>query len=202
MMKRIAILCALLLGVAAGYAQGGVESLRTVSDNFAKMGAYRIDFELEMASATNTSKGFCLVDGPLYVIAIEGMKQGFDGEKVWMVDVIAEEVVYDTHNPQSHSLFVNPTMAFDFSEELFEVVNQEEVGGVLTMTIEPKEGVLDGIAYVKLSLDPQTLLPTRLGYDMQGAEIFIIILSIEPQNFSPEAFAAEVPQGFEVIDFR
>jgi outer membrane lipoprotein-sorting protein len=201
-MKRIVILLTLLMGVAAGFAQGGAEVLRAVSDNFAKMSAYRIDFELEMASATNTSKGYCLVDGPLYVIAIDGMKQGFDGEKMWMLDGIAQEVVYDTHNPQSHSLFVNPTMAFDFSEELFDVVGREESDGALTLTLEPKEGVLDGIAYVILSVDTKAQLPTRLGYDMQGAEIFINILSVGPQNFSPEAFAAEIPEGFEVIDFR
>jgi outer membrane lipoprotein-sorting protein len=201
-MKRIVILFTLLMGVAVGFAQSGVEVLRKVSDNFSKMGAYRIDFELEMASATNTSKGHCLIDAPLYLIVIDGMKQGFDGEKMWMVDVITQEVVYDAHNPQSHSLFVNPTLAFDFSEELFGVVAQEESDGVLTMTLEPKEGVLDGIAYVTLSVDEKTLLPTRLGYDMEGAEIFINILSIEPQDLSPEAFASEVPQGFEVIDFR
>lgn len=202
-MKRIIILFALLLGSAVGYAQSGGEVLAKVSERLSEMGSYRIDFEVEMASATATSKGYCLVDEALYLIAIDGMEQGFDGQKMWMVDGISKEVVYDNHKPQSHNLFENPTKAFDFSEELFTVVSlKEEKRGVWSITLAPKVGVLEGVEYVVLYVDQKGQLPVRLGYDMAGAGISINILSIKPQRFSPEEFSVEVPDGYEVIDFR
>ena len=84
-MKRIAILLASLISALSLSAQaGGREVLTMVAERLAKMGAYRIDFELEMSSAAETSKGHCMVSGPLYLIAIDGvggmdgMKQGLD----------------------------------------------------------------------------------------------------------------------------
>lgn len=209
-MKRIAILLASLLSALSLSAQGGGrEVLTMVAERLAKMGAYRIDFELEMSSAAETSKGHCMVSGPLYLIAIDGvggmdgMKQGFDGEKVWTYDGIAKEVAYDNPNLQSRSLFDNPTKAFDFSEEHFSVVGAEDDGkGGWLITLEPRKGVLDGIKYVVLTVDRQTSLPVRLGYDMAGAVIYINISAIAPLEASPADFELKVPQEFEVIDFR
>lgn len=208
-MKRLSILFALLLVATVGFAQSGEEVLGALSQRLGAMGSYCIDFELEMASATATSKGYCQVDGPLYVIAIEGtgevggMRQGFDGEKMWMLDGIAKEVAYDNHNPQSHSLFVNPTRAFDFSAELFSVVALEESQkGQWRVTLRPKAGVLDGIDAVSLSVDQGSGLPTRLSYNMAGAEITINILSLRAEKFTSADFEVVVPQGYEVIDFR
>lgn len=208
-MKRIAILFTLLLGVAASYGQSGAEVLARVGENFAAMDSYRIDFELEMSSATDSSKGYCLISEPLYLISIDGadpqsgMKQGFDGQKMWMFDGISREIVYDNHKSQSHSLFENPTKAFDFSEDLFAVVGVEDgEKGVWSITLRPKAGVLDGIEYVVLEVDKKSLLPTRLGYDMAGAGIYIRIAKITPVEASPDDFTVTPPDGFEVIDFR
>lgn len=189
--------------------QGG-EILSQMGEKLAAMGDYRIDFELEMQGATDNSKGFYLVNEPRYLISIDGtsdveggMKQGFDGEKVWTFDGISKEIAYDNYNPQSHNVFENPTKAFDFAEELFTLVSlKEAAGGVWSITLRPNQGVLDGIEYVELCVDKKSLLPTRLGYDMAGARIYINIAKITPVTTAPTDFAVEVPQGYEVIDFR
>ena len=207
-MRRVTLLFALLFGALAALGQTGTEVLREVGEKMEAMGNYRIDFELEMTSATDSSKGYCLIGTPLYLIAIDGageadgMKQGFDGERMWMYDGISREIVYDNHKPQSHNLFENPTKAFDFSEELFAVVDVENEGDVWSITLEPREGVLDGIERVVLDVDRRTLLPTRLGYDMAGAGIYINIVKIGSVATTVDDFRVTIPEGFEVIDFR
>lgn len=206
-MKRLSILFALLLAATVGYAQSGAEVLSTLSRKIDAMGSYRIDFVLEMDSATQSAKGFCEVDNPLYKIGVEVLDdyvmQGYDGEKLWSVDHNTMEATYDDYNPQSHSLFENPTKAFDFSRELFSVEGFGEANaGEWVIELKPQAGVLTGIDVVNLTVDKNSGLPTRLSYNMAGAEISIKITSIKPKTFWEEHFVADIPDYYELIDFR
>lgn len=195
----LASLCVALTTAAQPY---GVEVLDNVSKKMTSMESYGIDFELRMSAATNPSKGLCLIAGDRYIISVDGMMQGFDGEKVWMVNPMAEEVTYDNPNPASRSLFDNPTLAFDFTAELFDV---EEVAGgddEVSVRLHPKEGVLDGIEEVTLTVDVASGLPSSLTYDFGGATIQIVITSITPKALTDSDFTVAMPGGYELIDFR
>ena len=202
-MKQLTILFTLLLATFAGYAQSGAEVLRAVSEKVGAMGAYRIDFELEMAGAENPSEGYCVVSGESYLIAIEDLKQGCDGTTLWMLNGANREVTLDRPNTESRSLFDNPTRAFDFAEELFEVASFEEISSSeWRLVLRPAEGVLEGIEFVVLDVDRNSMLPTMLGYDMSGVGLYLNIEKIQPTTTSPSEFAVAVSEGFEVIDFR
>ena len=202
-MKRIVILFALLWGAAVGYAQSGSELLGRLSEQMAAMGSYRIDFELEMPTATATSKGYCVVSGEMYKIAIEDLMQGCDGTLLWMQNGTTREVTLDHPNKQSRSLFDNPIKAFDFAEELFEVESiTTNKAGCWQLVLLPAEGVLGGIEKVVVDVDKKSGSPTRLGYDMSGVELWINIVKIGSADTSPDDFSVEVPEGFEVVDFR
>lgn len=205
-MRKIVALLIVLLGALTGSAQSGAEVLRGVSEKMGTMGAYRIDFELEMAGAENPSEGFWVVDGERYIVGLEDMKQGYDGEVVWVLNGAAREVTLDTppQNNNSRNLFENPTKAFDFAEELFDVESVESVadGRQWRLVLRPKEGVLGGIERVVLNVDKASLLPTRLGYDMAGAGLYFNILKVGSVAPTAEDFKVIAPEGFEVIDFR
>lgn len=202
-MKRFFTLLVVVVGAVTGYAQSGAEVLNALSDKLVAMGAYRIDFELEMPSATATSKGSCEVWGERYVIAIEDVKQGCDGEVMW--SVANQEIMFDNPRPESRSLFDNPTKAFDFAEELFDVTSlRRQNGGAWELTLKPREGVLEGVESVALVVDATTYLPLSLGYDMAGMELKIKITKISKTNPTEKVFAIapEEYPGYEVIDFR
>lgn len=205
-MRKIVALLIVLLGALTGSAQSGAEVLRGVSEKIGAMGAYRIDFELEMAGAENPSEGFWVVDGERYIVGLEDMKQGYDGEVVWVLNGAAREVTLDTppQNNNSRNLFENPTKAFDFAEELFDVESVESVaeGRQWRLVLRPKEGVLGGIERVVLNVDKASLLPTRLGYDMAGAGLYFNILKVGSVTPTAEDFKVIAPEGFEMIDFR
>lgn len=202
-MRKLVILFAAVLGAMVGYSQSGPEVLGALSQKMAAMGAYRIDFELEMPSATATSSGECVVSDERYVISIEGMAQGFDGSVVWAVNPVNQEITLDAPRPQSRSLFDNPTKAFDFAEELFAVESaQMQEDGVWRLSLLPQKGVLDGIERVEVWVDGKSNLPTRLGYDMAGVGLAINIRSIVPVEPSDKEFEVPSVEGFEVIDFR
>lgn len=202
-MKRIVILFALLWGAAVGYAQSGSELLGKLSEQLAAMGSYRIDFELEMPTATATSKGYCVVSGERYKIAIEDLVQGCDGELLWMQNGGTRELTIDYPNKKSRNLFDNPTKAFDFAEELFKVESVTTTKeGQWQLVLLPAEGVLDGIERVVVDVDKKSGFPTRLGYDMAGVGLWINIVKIGSVSTTSSDFEVVVPEGFEVIDFR
>lgn len=202
-MRKLVILFAAVLSAMAGYSQNGSEVLGAMAEKIGAMGTYRIDFELEMPSATVTSIGYCLVDGERYVIAIEDMSQGSDGTLVWAVNTTNQEITLDEPRPQSRSLFDNPTKAFDFAEELFVVESAEsQAQGVWSLSLLPQKGVLDGIERVEVWVDSKSNLPIRLGYDMAGVGLVVKIRSLVPAEFSDKEFAVPSVEGFEVIDFR
>lgn len=195
---------ALLVGVAL-FGQSGHEVLRSVSEKMAAMENYRIEFELEMEAAENPSKGYCVVAGERYVIAIDELVQGCDGQVQWMVNGAVGEVTLDSPKPRSRSLFDNPTRAFDFAEELFEVVDFDDSDKELwKLVLRPAEGVLDGIEYVVLNVNRATSLPVKLGYDMGGLGLYINIGSVTTTKVTGEEFRF-VPErypDYEIIDFR
>ena len=126
-MKRFYLLIWAIAGCCGVWGQSGPEVLRAVSEKMATMESYRIEFALEMEAAENPSKGHCVVAGERYVIAIDDLVQGCDGEVLWMVNGAVGEVTLDSPKPQSRSLFDNPTRAFDFAEEMFEDDSDNEV---------------------------------------------------------------------------
>ena len=204
-MRRFSVLAvALLVGVAL-FGQSGPEVLRSVSEKMAAMENYRIEFELEMEAAENPSKGYCVVAGERYVIAIDELVQGCDGQVQWMVNGAVGEVTLDSPKPRSRSLFDNPTRAFDFAEELFEVVDFDDSDkGLWKLVLRPAEGVLDGIEYVVLNVNRATSLPVKLGYDMGGLGLYINIGSVTTTKVTGEEFRF-VPErypDYEIIDFR
>ncbi len=204
-MRRFSVLAvALLVGVAL-FGQSGPEVLRSVSEKMAAMENYRIEFELEMEAAENPSKGYCVVAGERYVIAIDELVQGCDGQVQWMVNGAVGEVTLDSPKPRSCSLFDNPTRAFDFAEELFEVVDFDDSDKELwKLVLRPAEGVLDGIEYVVLNVNRATSLPVKLGYDMGGLGLYINIGSVTTTKVTGEEFRF-VPErypDYEIIDFR
>lgn len=195
----LASLCVALTTAAQPY---GAEVLESVSKKITSMESYGIDFELRMSAATNPSKGLCLIAGDRYIISVDGMTQGFDGETVWVVNPIVEEVSFDNPNPSSRSLFDNPTLAFDFTAELFDIEEVSEAEGEVVVRLNPKEGVLDGIEEVSLSVDVASGMPTSLTYDFGGATIQIVVTSIAPKSLTDSDFEIEAPEGYELIDFR
>ena len=202
-MRRLVALFAAVMSVVAGYSQSGSEGLGAMAQKMGAMGSYRIDFELEMPSATAASKGYCIVSGERYVIAIEDMKQGSDGSVVWAVNAINQEITLDNPRPQSRSLFDNPTKAFDFAEGLFEVVGFDaESADVWGIVLRPAEGVLDGIDSVALEVSRKTNLPTAIGYTTAGMGLLVRITKIAPATPSEEEFVIPQIEGYEVIDFR
>lgn len=195
----------LCVGLSMTAQTSGREVLVGVLDNLKALGCYRIDFQVTMPTAEAPSEGYCIVDDLRFVISIDGMKQGYDGEKVWWVDAIAREIVYDNHKPQSYNLFDNPTKAFDFSDELFRIADFDDSGEESWMiTLSPAQGVLDGIEYAILWVDKKTGLPVRLGYDLSGIGIYINVLKVASAESSEVDFGIDPADydDYEVIDFR
>lgn len=202
-MKRAITLLLTLLCATIGRGQTGGEILSQMGAKLNAMGAYRIDFELEMPTATDTSKGYCVVERERYVISIEDLSQGCDGQTQWTLNGQNREVTFDTPRTESRSLFDNPTKAFDFSEELFAVESVTSTNdGDWQLVLLPAEGVLDGIERVVVRVDKKSLLPTALGYDMAGIGLWINIAKIAPTSTTPSIFNPTIPEGYEVIDFR
>lgn len=202
-MKRAITLLLTLLCATIGRGQTGGEILSQMGAKLNAMGAYRIDFELEMPGATATSKGHCVVDGDRYVISIEDLSQGCDGQTLWTLNGQNREATFDTPRTDSRNLFDNPTKAFDFANELFAVESVTSTNdGDWQLVLLPAEGVLDGIERVVVRVDKKSLLPTALGYDMAGIGLWINIAKIAPTSSTPTIFNPTIPEGYEVIDFR
>ncbi|MBR4850597.1 MAG: hypothetical protein IKU97_00895 [Tidjanibacter sp.] len=205
-MKRYVILLwALCASLAVGAQNSGEEVLRSMGEKIAAMGPYRVDFTLEMPGAESGSKGYCVVDGEKFVIAIEDLKQGRNEELLWTVNGTNREISLDEPKPHSRSLFDNPTKAFDFAEELFKVESfDQDDKAVWELILLPNSGVLDGVERIVLKVGRKTNLPTLLGYDLSGMGLFVRIDKFAPCKLSEGVFnlnAADY-EGYEIIDFR
>lgn len=204
LLRLFATLAVVLVFAPTASAQSyGSEVLEKMSQKLGSLDSYSITFEVHMSVATHPSRGLCFVKGDCYLIQVDGMEQGFDGEKVWMVDAIAEEVTFDRPNLTSHSLFDNPTRAFDFTADLFDVEGVTSGAEEIVVKMSPKEGVLDGVEEVTLVVSAESGLPSYLTYDYGGMDVRITILNMfSPMMSGEDVFTPSIPEGYELIDFR
>lgn len=202
-LRKILSLSALLLIAIAvqaaddGNARRAADYIRRLSSVMESMGEYTVRFEV--AAGGESIVGEYAVSGSRYHISVAGNEVYGDDEVRREIDPSKREIVVDAADTSSRNMLTNPTRAFSFLSDDYDMHLNSESGGYAVVTLRPHSGGGGGTIVVTMSkIDAQ---PASVRYDTDGESITIVIRELKQGARIPQ-FDASRYAGYETIDFR
>lgn len=181
-MRRVfATLCMLLCAtsLSAQSAHAYLDELETSLG-----GRYAFTIAVQVGDAEDMLYGRVMVDGDSYYMSLEGMEVYSDGKLRYEINNERREVTEDRVDLSSHDLLTNPTRAFQFAPEEFDMsLRFSQNDEVAVVELRPRDEALGitSIALAMVSDDSDRLRPRQLLYNYDGESV---VISFEEYAFA------------------
>ena len=156
----------------------------------------------EVRNVADQFSGYFIVDGDAYYMNLGTMEVYSDGKLRYEVNNERKEVTEDRVNLEAVDLLSNPTRAFDFVDEEYDVRVVSVVGDVATIELKPKSADL-GITAILLTLqrEGKSVIPTLICYDYEGDEIRIELTMVDATSAPMPRWDAKSYRAYDIVSF-
>lgn len=203
-MKRvICALCALMLSLPAMAQTTAREWLDRLDSSLGVRYAMQLYVALgEVRNVADQYSGYFIVDGDAYYMNLGVMEVYSDGKLRYEVNNERKEVTEDRVNLEAVDLLSNPTRAFDFVDEEYDVRVVSVAGDVATLELKPKSAEL-GITAILLTLQRGGggVIPTAIRYDYEGDEIRIELTMVDDASVTLPRWDAKSYRAYDIVSF-
>lgn len=203
-MKRvICALCALMLSLPAMAQTTAREWLDRLDASLGARYAMQLYVALgEVRNVADQFSGYFIVDGDAYYMNLGTMEVYSDGKLRYEVNNERKEVTEDRVNLEAVDLLSNPTRAFDFVDEEYDVRVVSVAGDVATLELKPKSADL-GITAILLTLQRGGggVIPTAIRYDYEGDEIRIELTMVDATSAPMPRWDAKSYRAYDIVSF-
>lgn len=156
----------------------------------------------EVRNVADQYSGYFIVDGDAYYMNLGVMEVYSDGKLRYEVNNERKEVTEDRVNLEAVDLLSNPTRAFDFVDEEYDVRVVSVAGDVATLELKPKSADL-GITAILLTLqrEGRSVIPTLIRYDYEGDEIRIELTMVDATSAPMPRWDAKSYRAYDIVSF-
>ena len=156
----------------------------------------------EVRNVADQFSGYFIVDGDAYYMNLGVMEVYSDGKLRYEVNNERKEVTEDRVNLEAVDLLSNPTRAFDFVDEEYDVRVVSVAGDVATLELKPKSADL-GITAILLTLqrEGRSVIPTLICYDYEGDEIRIELTMVDATSAPMPRWDAKSYRAYDIVSF-
>ena len=156
----------------------------------------------EVRNVADQYSGYFIVDGDAYYMNLGVMEVYSDGKLRYEVNNERKEVTEDRVNLEAVDLLSNPTRAFDFVDEEYDVRVVSVAGDVATIELKPKSADL-GITAILLTLqrEGRSVIPTLICYDYEGDEIRIELTMVDDASVTLPRWDAKSYSAYDIVSF-
>lgn len=156
----------------------------------------------EVRNVADQFSGYFIVDGDAYYMNLGTMEVYSDGKLRYEVNNERKEVTEDRVNLEAVDLLSNPTRAFDFVDEEYDVRVVSVAGDVATLELKPKSADL-GITAILLTLqrEGRSVIPTLICYDYEGDEIRIELTMVDATSAPMPRWDAKSYRAYDIVSF-
>ena len=153
-------------------------------------------------SADGTLSGYLMIDGDGYYLTLGAMEVYSDGKLRYEINNERKEVTEDRVNLESSDLLTNPTRAFDFVDEQFEVsVKSSDMQGAELYVVPRDENM--GISNITLSLvnTKSGVQPKRIVYDYDGEVVTIELTMVDTSDKRLPRWDKGSYRAYDIVSF-
>ena len=194
-LRWICAVCALLCAWTVSGQGRAKQLLSQMQTTLAAYGAYEAEFSVEIEGMAMV--GTMAVEGEHYWIRMGQMEAYGDNRLRYEINHDRREVTLMPVEQESTNLLSNPAQAFALVAASESALLTEQ-GGVAELLVMPKNKQ----GQIRLWLNAQNGLPSKIRYEQEGVGIDILIRSIHKRSDALPRYEATRYADYEVIDFR
>ena len=163
---------------------------------------YAMTLHIDMTNAEQPLIGYMMIDGDSFYLTLGAMEVYSDGKLRYEVNNERKEVAEDRVNLSSADLLSNPTRAFEFVGEQFDVALLSANATAVELHIEPLDADM-GISNIALSLKVAggKVLPDAIVYDYDGEVVDINLEMVDTKDKSLPRWSKDKYRAYDIVSF-
>ena len=186
-------------------AQSGEEWLARLNSSLGER--YAMSMSVAMGSDIDNLEeqvtGYMMVDGDSYYITLGIMEVYSDGKLRYEINNDRKEVTEDRVNLASRDLLTNPTRAFDFATEEFDIALRfSHNGEIASLEFTPRDKSL-GVTAISLALvsEGDRVYPSQIAYDYDGDIVCITLAMVDIRDKRLPRWDAQLYKAYDIVSF-
>ena len=163
---------------------------------------YAMALHIDMTNAEQPLIGYMMIDGDSFYLTLGAMEVYSDGKLRYEVNNERKEVTEDRVNLSSADLLSNPTRAFEFVGEQFDVALLSANATAVELHIKPLDADM-GISNIALSLKVAggKVLPDAIVYDYDGEVVDINLEMVDTKDKSLPRWSKDKYRAYDIVSF-
>ena len=179
------------------------EWLNQLEESMDERYAYTLTVVVEASDSENVLAGSVMVEGDSYYMSLEAMEVYSDGKLRYEINNERKEVTEDRVNLMSHDLLTNPTRAFDFAPEEFDITlvfsHNDEIA---RLALTPRDEDY-GVTTIELALvrEGDRVCPLQIAYDYDGDRVVISLREYESREWVLPVWSEANYRAYDIVSF-
>ena len=163
---------------------------------------YAMTLHIAMTNAEQPLIGYLMIDGDSFYLTLGAMEVYSDGKLRYEVNNERKEVTEDRVNLSSADLLSNPTRAFEFVGEQFDVALLSANATDVELHIKPLDADM-GISNIALSLKVAggKVLPDAIVYDYDGEVVGITLEMMDAKDKALPRWSKDRYRAYDIVSF-
>ena len=163
---------------------------------------YAMTLHIAMTNAEQPLIGYLMIDGDSFYLTLGAMEVYSDGKLRYEVNNERKEVTEDRVNLSSADLLSNPTRAFEFVGEQFDVALLSANATDVELHIKPLDADM-GISNIALSLKVAggKVLPDAIVYDYDGEVVGITLEIMDAKDKALPRWSKDRYRAYDIVSF-
>lgn len=163
---------------------------------------YAMTLHIAMTNAEQPLIGYLMIDGDSFYLTLGAMEVYSDGKLRYEVNNERKEVTEDRVNLSSADLLSNPTRAFEFVGEQFDVALLSANAADVELHIKPLDADM-GISNIALSLKVAggRVLPDAIVYDYDGEVVGITLEMMDAKDKALPRWSKDRYRAYDIVSF-
>ena len=157
--------------------------------------------QLVYNASKSGQEGYFVIDGDSYYLTLGAMEVYCDGKLRYEVNNDRKEVVEDRANLEEGDILTNPTRAFDFVSDVYNLAIDSVTANGATIRITPKSDVAEVTIYIDVVKRGSKVLPERVLYDYDGEGYTIELGIIEGTPDATPKWNKANYRGYDIVSF-
>lgn len=163
---------------------------------------YAMTLHIAMTNAEQPLIGYLMIDGDSFYLTLGAMEVYSDSKLRYEVNNERKEVIEDRVNLSSADLLSNPTRAFEFVGEQFDVALLSANATDVELHIKPLDADM-GISNIALSLKVAggKVLPDAIVYDYDGEVVGITLEMMDAKDKALPRWSKDRYRAYDIVSF-
>lgn len=203
MKKLIFAFVAICMATTLSAQTTATEWLKQLEASMGERYAYTLAVAVQTGDSDVQLSGCVMVEGDSYYMSLEAMEVYSNGKLRYEINNERKEVTEDRVNLMSHDLLTNPTRAFSFAPEEFDVeLAFSQNDEIARIVLTPRDRGY-GITAIELALvrEGGRVSPKQIAYDYDGDSVVISLREYDDKAWVLPTWNEANYKAYDIVSF-